>query len=260
MCGSDLYALGESYSDPQHTGNLSVNGWGGTRFPLDSQGTIGTVHLAGFGVGPQPEPMGINAAIDGTCTHVFHANPTSNEIVGVGWSGSSVMGYPGVTGGAGPVDIVGDPSFKFVYTANSIGNDVTGFGVDLSTMTFTPIPGSPFSAGSTPSSMIVVGGHLYVTNAGDNTVSAYTVDSSTGVLTPVAGSPFGVGAGPSGMGAARTDLSHSPTGSLLYVANGGSNNISAFIVQTDGALQPVNGSPFAAGTGPRSMVVATGPQ
>ena len=42
-------------------------------------------------------------------------------------------------------------------------------------------------------------------------------------------------------------------GRFLYVANGGSNTISAYTIDANnGALTPVGGSPFAAGTVPYS--------
>jgi 6-phosphogluconolactonase len=42
---------------------------------------------------------------------------------------------------------------------------------------------------------------------------------------------------------------------LVYVANAGSNNVSAFRIAESGALTPVAGSPFPAGRDPRSLAV-----
>lgn len=59
-------------------------------------------------------------------------------------------------------------------------------------------------------------------------------------------------------------LSHSPaqhraipfiSREFVYVANGGSGNVSAYSVRSGGALKEVAGSPFAAGTGPGSVGV-----
>ncbi|MGC9237930.1 MAG: beta-propeller fold lactonase family protein, partial [Thiomonas sp.] len=48
-----------------------------------------------------------------------------------------------------------------------------------------------------------------------------------------------------------------PAGTFAYVANAGSNNVSAYSINaTTGALTPVAGSPFAAGNLPLSVVVA----
>ena len=46
-----------------------------------------------------------------------------------------------------------------------------------------------------------------------------------------------------------------PDGKFLYVANQGSNNVSAFAVGSGGALTAVSGSPFAAGTAPTFAIV-----
>jgi 6-phosphogluconolactonase (cycloisomerase 2 family) len=46
----------------------------------------------------------------------------------------------------------------------------------------------------------------------------------------------------------------SPNGSFLYVANGGSNNVSAFTINSStGVLAAVAGSPFSAGTTPSGI-------
>ena len=42
---------------------------------------------------------------------------------------------------------------------------------------------------------------------------------------------------------------------FVYVANAGSNNVSAFRIDENGALTPVAGSPFPAGSDPRSLAV-----
>jgi DNA-binding beta-propeller fold protein YncE len=47
-----------------------------------------------------------------------------------------------------------------------------------------------------------------------------------------------------------------PSGNLLYVANGTSDNLSViFIGSGSGALTEVSGSPFAAGSGPRAVAI-----
>jgi DNA-binding beta-propeller fold protein YncE len=46
-----------------------------------------------------------------------------------------------------------------------------------------------------------------------------------------------------------------PTGKFAYVANAFGNNVSAYSIGANGALTPVTGSPFAAGTAPFSVAV-----
>ncbi len=83
--------------------------------------------------------------------------------------------------------------------------------------------------------------YLYVTNAGSNNVSIFSI-GSLGVLTAV-GSPVTVGSGPRGL-AVGTDSNHN---SSLYVANNGSDTVSAFhITAATGALTQIPTSPFLA--------------
>ncbi|MGC2403883.1 MAG: beta-propeller fold lactonase family protein [Acidobacteriaceae bacterium] len=64
---------------------------------------------------------------------------------------------------------------------------------------------------------------------------------ASGSLKEISGSPYGVGTGPTGVVLDKT-------GSYVYVANKGSNNISAFtLTPTSGTLAAVAGSPFSSG-------------
>src|SRR6266852_5478023 len=85
---------------------------------------------------------------------------------------------------------------KFAYVANQCGNvsctgsgNVSGYTIDSTTGVLSPVPGSPFAAGSAPSSVAVdpAGKFAYVTNLNSNDVSAYTIDSTTGALSPITG-------------------------------------------------------------------------
>ena len=74
-----------------------------------------------------------------------------------------------------------------------------------------------------------------------NSITAYSVDPS-GALTELPGSPFDTGGGSS--------FDHHPNalancGPYMYAANFGSANISAFVVEGDGSLTTIAGSPFA---------------
>src|SRR5260221_375162 len=115
----------------------------------------------------------------------------------------------------------------------------------------TPVPGSPFAAGTFPTSVAVdpTAKFAYVTNAFSNNVSAYSIGAN-GALKPVPGSPFAAGTFP-------FSVAVDPTAKFAYVANAVVSNVSAYSIGANGALKPVPGSPFAAGTSPRS--VATTP-
>jgi 6-phosphogluconolactonase len=133
----------------------------------------------------------------------------------------------------------------FVYVAN-VGGNVSAYEVNDSTDGMTQLKRSPFSAGEEPYSIARSGSTLYVANYGSDNVSAFTINLTSGALTPTAGSPYVAGAGP--ISVAVDGLQ------FVYVANAGQSpdyigTVSAYSRNlTTGALTPVKGSPFEAGT------------
>ena len=94
---------------------------------------------------------------------------------------------------------------------------------------------------------------LYVTNAADNTVSAHSIDATTGALT-VIGIPTATGFSPHAIVGFQNSASDKR---YVFVANEGSNDVSALAVNnTTGALTAVPGSPFAAGTDPKAIMIS----
>jgi len=95
----------------------------------------------------------------------------------------------------------------------------------------------------------------YVANLYSNSVSAYAINASNGALTQVQGSPFAAGYG-------AYAVAIDPTGKFAYVANNGTSsgkqgNVSAFGIDPHtGALVPVPGSPFAAGSNPLRVTIS----
>ncbi len=81
-----------------------------------------------------------------------------------------------------------------------------------------------------------------------NSVSAFSA-AANGVLSPVPGSPFATGGNGAGGGFfASNRITTAIMKNVLYVANAGSNNVSAFSIDpVTGVLTPVPGSPFATG-------------
>src|SRR5260221_8327752 len=150
-----------------------------------------------------------------------------------------------------------DPTAKFAYVANAGSSDGPPFFSNVSAYSIgangalTPVPGSPFAAGTCPPSVAVAppATFAYASTALHNNVSPYSIGAN-GALRPVPGSPFAAGTEP-------VSVAVDPTAKFAYVANAGDNNVSAYSIGANGALKPVPGSPFAAGTSPRS--VATTP-
>jgi len=78
------------------------------------------------------------------------------------------------------------------------------------------------------------------------------VNSASGALTAVPGSPFPAGTDPKALALLGT----APWGTYLYVANAGSDTVSAYAVDTSsGALTPLSPATFATGKGPSSIAV-----
>ncbi len=95
---------------------------------------------------------------------------------------------------------------------------------------------------------------VYAASSGFPLVYGFQLNTTTGALTPIPGSPFDERLSPNA-------LAVNPAGTLLFVANGGSNNsVSVFAINTTtGALAEVPNSPFATGLGVNPKVIATDP-
>jgi len=147
----------------------------------------------------------------------------------------TAVGSPVALGGASPSSIAVSPNGSFAYLTASDG--VHAFTINASTGALASVTGSPFPAGNTPSAVTVSpnSAFLYVSNQGSNNVSAYTINGTTGALTQITGpqaSPFAAGILPQA-------VTVSPNNNFVYVANSGSNAISAFAIEASGALTPV---------------------
>jgi 6-phosphogluconolactonase (cycloisomerase 2 family) len=159
--------------------------------------------------------------------------------------------------GSQPIAMALD-SAGHLFVANQASDNVTAFSVNAGSITKI----ADFAAGRAPSSVTVEpsGKFLYVTNQGDNTVSAFAIDDSGNLSQLILlGSPY-----PTATAPAASALATTATGSYLYVANSGSNNITGFIVclstiapctAANGSLEPVTTSPFGAGLTPVGIVV-----
>lgn len=160
---------------------------------------------------------------------------------------------------------------KFLYVNDKnpqqpAGNTISAFSINQTTGALTPIAGSPFLTGS----LSLTGGYfgsnriavsparnlLFATNqgtvtpvaaGGDNTISVFSINPATGALTPVAGSPFANQAGAK-MGSGGM-VTVNNAGTLLFVGNDNTGNISVFSIAASGTLTAVPGSPFANGLG-----------
>jgi DNA-binding beta-propeller fold protein YncE len=115
-----------------------------------------------------------------------------------------------------------------VYLANAQSGNVSGFSLNTNSGFLTQVPGSPFTVGLTPRSVVAdsAGNFVYVSNSGEGTVSAFRVDQTNGALIAnVPNAPFTAGGGPQ-------PVTLHPSKQFAYVANSGSGDLSAYLVNT----------------------------
>jgi 6-phosphogluconolactonase len=144
-----------------------------------------------------------------------------------------------------PTGLFITPNNAYVYASlGSLGVQVLtlGSGGALAAGA-TPTLLLPFKTSTSPSD--------YGTASDPNSLFLFVAETNTGLrvfsigsggsLQEVSGSPYAVGTGPRA-------VSLDPTGSYVYVANYGSNNVSAFtLTAASGKLTAVAGSPFSSG-------------
>jgi large repetitive protein len=94
----------------------------------------------------------------------------------------------------------------------------------------------------------VIGAFMYVTNGGAATISGFVIDENSGTLLPFPGTTA-TGTQPSSI-VAGCDLGNAGPGTL-YVANAGSNSLSAYTANlATGALALITNPPIATGAAP----------
>jgi 6-phosphogluconolactonase len=199
------------------------------------------VYVANFGTALSVSPS------PGTVSG-YTIDPTTGAL-------APITGSP-FAAGNGANFVAVDPRGKFAYVANSVDDTVSGYTIDPTTGALMPFTSSPVSTTS-PFSVAVdpSGKFAYVANfTNSGTVSGFTIDPASGALTPFTSSPVSAGAEPD-------RLAVDPSGKFVYVGNFSSSTapstVSGFTINpATGALAPITGSPFAAGSNPVSVAVA----
>jgi len=230
--------------------------------------------LGSFTVGTGPTSIGGDAT--GAIVYVANSDGTVSGFIVKAGTGALQPVAGTFIAGTRPISIAVDPHDRFVYVANAGSNDVSGFHETAATGVLTPLTSS-FPLSGTPSRIVIdpSGRFVYVTEASAGTavfiinadasltlqqtvppantastaiaveprlhfayitdnqtgVTAYAVDSTTGKLTAISGATFASGTAPV---AVVADAS----GSFLYVANSGSRDLAAFVINSNGFLTP----------------------
>jgi 6-phosphogluconolactonase len=232
--GIYLYAINSNGSiTVQNSGNAVAQDVVPTAMQVDSTG--GFLLAAGIGTSIGAQAIGI-----------YSIDPTTGLLTAV--TGSPLPLYTGTATTATvvtPTAMLITPNNSYVYVSlGPLGVQVLtlGTGGALSTGT-APTYLSPLSTSTNPSDYGLASSpsSTFLFVAEINTGLREFSIGTAGALNAVAGSPYAVGTGPTG-------VLLDPTGSYVYVANKGSNNISAFtLTAASGKLTAVTGSPFSSG-------------
>lgn len=217
----DYYAPGYSDASPG-PGALVV-------YPINSDGTLGTPVANGSNAftGVQCFPGGVVVSASGKLAYVTNTN-------------SVVVTTLSPTTSSLPATPAGCPS----------QGTISGFSIG-STGGLTPVPGSPFSAGTTPTGIAIdpTDRFVYATDSVQNQLIVFDVQGD-GSLIPLPNGPVSTGAFPVG-------VTVDPRGKYLYVSNFNDSSIDEFsISQGTGEPSSLASGPFTTkGTYPTCMVV-----
>jgi 6-phosphogluconolactonase len=232
--GIYLYAINSNGSlTVQNSGNAAAQDVVPTAMQVDSTG--GFLLAAGIGTSIGAQAIGI-----------YSIDPTTGLLTAV--TGSPLPLFTGTATTptvVTPTAMLITPNNSYVYVSlGPLGVQVLtlGTGGALSTGT-APTYLSPLSTSTNPSDYGLASSpsSTFLFVAEINTGLREFSIGTAGALNAVAGSPYAVGTGPTG-------VLLDPTGSYVYVANKGSNNISAFtLTAASGKLTAVTGSPFSSG-------------
>jgi len=195
----------------------------------------------------------------------FPKNTVSAFRVNADGSLTLLAGSPFATGGsgggndvnAGKITTAKGGGQSFLYAGNNQDGTISAFRIDAQSGQLTPVPGSPFAAGtpggSTNFSLAAtpLARFLFSTDESSTQVHAFAINRGTGALAEVPGSPFDVGAFSEG-------LKVSPNGRFLVVGLKSIDAVGVFAISRDGALSPVAGSPFLASGAATAVDISCG--
>jgi hypothetical protein len=188
----------------------------------------------------------------GAGIHGFHNSATANAYT-INADGTLTK-IGGIGSGVSAVTL--HPTAKYIFNLDGSIASLGAYRVQPGVFAQTDyhfVNGNPWDVKADPS-----GKWLVMTDefTNGNSVHVYAFDTVTGKFTELPGSPFGVG-GRGAFGAAFESK-----GKYLAISNGelnatggATNDISILqFDSTTGRVTPLTGSPFAAGTNPRSLV------
>jgi 6-phosphogluconolactonase (cycloisomerase 2 family) len=193
---------------------------------------------------PRPGPIAVHpnrrfVYVGSSTVQTFAFDATAGVLAPL--ASRNVLGLPDTAHSSHSVAM--EPRGRFLYVPDTSTRSIHAFAIDPDTGDLSALPGSPIAMTLPPSAIAFdpEGRFAFVSHAVDGSVSVYQVQP-TGDLSAV-GAPIKTLGHPQGM-------SVHPSGRYLYVAHGDGANVSAWTIGNDGALAPIDGSPFRVGLDP----------
>lgn len=223
-------------------------------------GTVGLAHLnetkTEFADSLKGHGDALAVAPSGRFAYALDMNNASITSYAVDHAQGAMTPVPNgiVKTGVKPTDMTIDVNGWYLYVTNSGDASLSVYYLNPTNGIPEPVRGSPAPAGKRPVAVTLdaAARYAFVVNADSNNVSVYRYFTS---VTPLIfegkkyGSPFAAGKEP-------LALAMEPTGHYAYVANAGSNDISAYHVHhKTGVMAAIPGSPFKAGQRPVDLKV-----
>jgi len=197
--------------------------------------------LAGCGANSTTSTKNQSGGMCSGCLFVY-ATTNADQILTFKPGSSGALGTPAITqGGANSPYLMAPLGGVTLYVSDPNNNAIDAFAVNSSDGTLTTIMGSPFSLGAAPGSpagLLQFGNCLYVGDK-NGTIAAFNIAFS-GALTLAPVSPLTAGVAPVNL------VSYNPYNiNTVYAADFTGGGIWGFTFNSDCALTPVSGSPFA---------------
>ena len=175
---------------------------------------------------------------------VFTANAGGNNISGFANDGAgnltAVPGSPFASPGT-PFGLAATPNNAFLYVSSLLNAQVTGFSINPTTGTLTPLTCPVATTGAQPLKIAInpAGTFLFTANQ-SGSVTGFSINSGTGCLTAIS---------TTATDSVARGLTIDGTGQFLYVVTGG-GGIDLFTIATNGTLsrQAIGGFDSTTGT------------
>jgi 6-phosphogluconolactonase len=204
---------------------------------------------------------------------LYAVGPGTNSVLGfqVAERGSITPLSSGFGTDSIPVAVLVHPDGLFAWAANFSGGNISLFnrsGNGTLTAATDPTTGlvlNPVNVGANPIAMAMnpSGLVLYVLSQncaltpGPGTapcISGFGIDNTSGNLTPLHNSPFFITLA-ANSGSVPVSITVTPNSKFVYYADSGKGNVGGFLINADGSLTALAGSPFSVGTAPSFVAV-----